>query len=191
MLVKINEQIDSIATLNILLQDEALDTFEIHREMKIGEITLMRLMLNSAFRNSFVAGDGHFRFRGEETYRSGEGVVCRIECLRSNAGLIFGKGFADISSFLSARSGYNKSCDFSVKMFSKQLYGRLVSKEARCSGGYGNCELSLFWRDELQGRIRQAMTNCEHFGPESFYLAIEIEGELIFAFEVRESDCIG
>jgi hypothetical protein len=77
-----------------------------------------------------------------------------------------------------------EGCEFSVKMFSKQLYGCVGSEW----GSYGNWEISLSWQDELQGRIRHPMTDCLHFGPESFYVGVEMEGLLLYAFLVREED---
>lgn len=58
-------------------------------------------------------------------------------------------------------------------MFSKQLYGKINSHQGK-EGYYGCWEINLSWEDELQGKTRHEMTNCIHFGPESFYVGIEI-----------------
>jgi hypothetical protein len=70
-------------------------------------------------------------------------------------------------------------------MFNKQLYGR-IPNEGIAKGSYGNWEISLYWQDELQGRLKHNMLSCPHFGPESFFVGIEIECELLYCFEVKQ-----
>lgn len=80
-----------------------------------------------------------------------------------------------------------KSSDFTVRMFSKQLYGRIPGDNGnRCS--YGNWEFSLSWKDELQGRVRHNLTGIESFGPTPFCFGLELEGVLVFCFEVTSED---
>lgn len=56
-----------------------------------------------------------------------------------------------------AKSITRKPCEFSVKMFNKQLYGRMVNNSLKlCS--YANWEFSLSLKDELQGRVKHSMT---------------------------------
>jgi hypothetical protein len=56
----------------------------------------------------------------------------------------FGKGFANISKFLQGtHSQGSKTSSFDVKMFNKELYGRLpIQGDEGC---YGNWEISLWW----------------------------------------------
>lgn len=182
---KISEEVSDMRALNSLLQDEEFDTYEASPAARIGNISALRMALQSAFRVPFLAGEGYFRVVGEEVARNEGAVVVRVGCERGNARLLFGQGFSSIKQFVAMTAGTGREgCEFSVKMFSKQLYGRVGSEW----GSYGNWEISLSWQDELQGRIRHSMTDCLHFGPESFYVGVEMEGLLLYAFLVREED---
>jgi hypothetical protein len=96
--------------------------------------------------------------------------------------LFFGRGFSKSGRFVSClKKESKKACNFSLKMFNKQLYGRLPVADSR-EGCYGNWELTFWWQDELQGRVKHAMTNGECFGPESFMVGVEVEKELVYCF---------
>jgi hypothetical protein len=168
--------------LNSLLEDEQFDTYEVTSAMKISNFSAIRLAACLNFRSAFIAGEGFYKFNGEEVFRKNESLVCRIQTAQYNSHILFGKGFPNIHSFIeSSKRSQKKGCEFCVKMFSKQLYGRMLNSNVeRCS--YGNWEFSLSWKDELQGRVKHPMSSFESFGPEPFYFGIEIESELIFCF---------
>lgn len=172
MAAKISEEIADMKALNSLLEDEQFDTYEVTSNMKIASISAIRLAACFNFRSGFVAGEGMFRLTGEEVVRKGENLICRVQCAQPNSCIILGKGFASMSLFVEqSRKSQKKGCEFTVKMFSKQLYGRMASSSSdRCS--YGNWEFSLSWKDELQGRVKHSLGQLDSFGPEPFFFGV-------------------
>jgi hypothetical protein len=124
--------------LNSLLEDEGFDTYEVTSAMKISTISVARLAENIKFKSPFVAGEGYFKFQGEELFRKDGKLICQIEGLQEHSSIILGKGFSNIHSFIdNSKKAKKKPCEFSVKMFSKQLYGRMINNCIdKCS--YGN-----------------------------------------------------
>jgi hypothetical protein len=55
--------------LNSLLDDEQFDNYAVTSSMSIANISIFRLMSNIHFATSFVAGEGYFKFKGQEIYR--------------------------------------------------------------------------------------------------------------------------
>jgi hypothetical protein len=95
-------------------------------KLKISDITALRLALHTPFKSPFVAGDGYIKISGDEIYKTDTAVIYKAACLKDNTSLLFGKGFENCSSFIQfSRGEAKKKGYFSVKMFSKQLYGRL------------------------------------------------------------------
>jgi hypothetical protein len=190
MAAKLSQDIADMKALNSLLEDEQLDTYEVASTMRIAQITAIRLAVQLNFRSSFLAGEGCFRLNGEEVLRKGKAVVVRVQTTQLGGYLLLGKGVTSMGAFLEAtRQGQSerRGCELAVRMFSKQLYGRMAGVSGDgCS--YGNWEFSLSWQDELQGRVRHNLSGLESFGPESFFCGVEVEKQLFFAFEVTSED---
>lgn len=137
MVGKISEEIADMKALNSLLEDEGLDTYEVTNNMKISNISAIRIASCFNFRSGFIAGEGMFKLTGEEVMRKGESLICRVQCSQPNSQIILGKGLPNMSTFIEqSKKSQKKSCEFTVKMFNKQLYGRMSSSSERCS--YGN-----------------------------------------------------
>ena len=99
MLAKISEGIDNMKTLNVLLQDQNLDTFEVHSKAKIGDIRALRINFHTAFIGPFIASDGYLKLNGEAVYSSDKAVICSARCSKNNAKLYLGKGLKNLSHF--------------------------------------------------------------------------------------------
>lgn len=138
MVGKISEEIADMKALNSLLEDEQFDTYEVTSNMKISNISAIRLASCFNFRSGFLAGEGMFKLTGEEVMRKGESLICRVQSAQPNSHILLGKGFSNMSLFIEqSRKSQKKACEFTVKMFSKQLYGRMASTSSdRCSYGY-------------------------------------------------------
>lgn len=67
-------------------------------------------------------------------------------------------------------------------MFTKNLYGRMIKTANKGVGCYGNWEINFAWEDELQGKIKHPIKDCINFSEEGFYVALELEGELMYGF---------
>jgi hypothetical protein len=154
--------------------------------LKIAQIAAIRLAAAINFRSPFLAGEGLFRLSGEEVMRRGESLLVRVQGVQLGAQVLLGKGIASMGAFLEAvrqSQGQEKlkPCEFAVRMFNKQLYGRIPGGNGDlCS--YGNWEFSLSWKDELQGRVKHNISAFESFGPEPFFFGLELEKKLVFCF---------
>lgn len=100
MVAKISDEIADMKALNSLLEDEQFDTYEVASNMKISNISAIRLASCFNFRSGFLAGEGMFKLSGEEVMRKGESLICRVQCAQSNSQIILGKGLPTISAFL-------------------------------------------------------------------------------------------
>ncbi len=69
------------------------------------------------------------------------------------------------------KASSNTKVNFSVKMFTKKLYGRL---NAFPVGSYGNFEVNLTFEDEMQGKIKHNLKIDRCFGPEPFMVSLEV-----------------
>ncbi len=99
LLAKISEDIKDTKALNSILEDEELDTYEVS-SVKIEHIEAIRLSLQLRFRCLFVAGEGYFKFQGEEVFRKEASLVCRVNCAEHKMFVLVGKGFAQMHNFL-------------------------------------------------------------------------------------------
>jgi hypothetical protein len=72
-------------------------------------------------------------------------------------------------------------------MFNKKLYGRMPGATQGC---YGCWEINLTWEDEMPGKIIHNMAEQYSFGPEKFTVMVEVEGCMVFGFDVRKEDSI-
>ncbi len=145
--------------LNSLLQDQHFDTYQAPSSLKIANISSLRIAQKVKFKTPFIAGEGYFKFAGQQIFRKNNSLICKLQA-EQNISLLVGKGFLSVDCFVnSCKNKTRKACEFSVKMFNKQLYGRMINNNNKiCS--YGNWEFSLCWKDEIQGRVKHDMTAC-------------------------------
>lgn len=68
MTAKISEDVSDMKALNSLLADEGFDTYEV-TSLKIDHINALRIAIDTCFKGLFVAGEGYFKFAGEEVFR--------------------------------------------------------------------------------------------------------------------------
>lgn len=68
--------------------------------MKINNISAIRFASILGFRSGFVASDGRFKLNGEEIYRKGASLICKIPAIQYNSHFLFGKGFSNIHTFI-------------------------------------------------------------------------------------------
>jgi hypothetical protein len=55
-------------------------------------------------------------------------------------------------------------------------------KNQKC---YGDLMISFQWKDYLKGKIKSKIDQNRHIFKENFYCLIEMEKQIIFAFEVK------
>jgi hypothetical protein len=85
--------------------------------------------------------------------------------LKYRTKLYFAKGFKYLTEMAEkikqAPKISHDKIEFSIRMFKKQLRGKircLNLKEEHC---YGDLEISFCWKDHLRGKIIHPMTNCD------------------------------
>ncbi len=99
LLAKISEDLKDTKALNSILEDEELDTYEVS-SVKIEHISVIRISLLLRFRCLFVAGEGYYKFQGEEIYRKDATLVCRVNLAEHKMFFLAGKGFLNLQAFL-------------------------------------------------------------------------------------------
>jgi hypothetical protein len=164
-----------------------LDTYEVSKDTSITNIKALRLNIASPFKVPFIVAENHLKFQGSLITKTEKTTVCMLSCASFNIRTFFGKGFESIKDFASSlKTDKTENCEFSVKMFSKQLYGRMPSHLSE--GSYGYWEISMIYEDELPGRTKHSPTNCITFSSESFFVGVELEGHLVYVFQVGNQD---
>lgn len=89
-------------TLNSLLEDEDLDTYEVNEKINISDIKALRLHLNTPFKCPFISVDGSLKFQGSLIHKANDQTICLLACTNFNTRVYFGKGFLSIKDFQAA-----------------------------------------------------------------------------------------
>ena len=101
MLIKVSSDISNMDTLNSLLEDEKMDSFEKAKKMNITDITALRLHLNTPFKFPFVATEGgHLKFQGSLLHKTESQAICFVSCTYYSTKVYFGKGFLSTKDLL-------------------------------------------------------------------------------------------
>ena len=98
-------------------------------------------------------------------------MIVSVPTAKNNGVVYFAKGLKIAEVLQKVKTNTDKKIAFSLKMFSKKLYGKIVSKTNGC---YGNWEVNLTWEDEMQGRIKHDLAKGKCFGPENFFILVEL-----------------
>lgn len=104
--------------------------------MKVTNIALLRLYFNSALKSSFIASEGYMRLIGLLLYEKDEECLIAVSTTKNNGVMYFSKNMSFESIIEKSKTASNNKVVFSVKMFTKKLYGKLVGFPSGC---YANC----------------------------------------------------
>ena len=104
--------------------------------MKVSNIALLRLYFNSALKSSFITNEGYIRLIGNLLHEKERECLIAVSTTKNNGAMYFSKNMSFESIIEKSKANSSNKVVFSVKMFTKKLYGKLVGFPSGC---YGNC----------------------------------------------------
>ena len=109
--------------------------------------------------DTFVTENNYFLVNAL-VYHDNNGLLADLELNNQKYKIILGKDIKDIKSFDSLSQKFLEKREegnidkIAIKMFYKQMYGRLMGGKLNEKGCYGNWEISFVWQGYLKGKVK-------------------------------------